>query len=247
MSNVLSELAQSNRLLVQQVFKPIANEYRISVPPPGSTEEGRPLLYVKQKKMKIKEDIRFRVSPDVEEYLFMIKSKSVFEFRGRHEVLDADGAVIGLLEKDFGKSLLRSHWHVRDATGTEVLEAHESSWIIALLRRFADLGPDYLSLLTWLPFNFTLRRGGEVMARTNACSGSSATATCSRSSPGQAASTTGCSSRSQSAWTRCRTARTRERRRAARGSPPATARATRSKSRTPAPTRAAGPSRASTG
>ena len=111
--------------------------------------------------MKIKEDIRFRVSPDVEEYLFMIKSKSVFEFRGRHEVLDADGAVIGLLEKDFGKSLLRSHWHVRDATGTEVLEAHESSWIVALLRRFADLGPDYLSLLTWLPFNFTLRRGGE--------------------------------------------------------------------------------------
>jgi uncharacterized protein YxjI len=113
--------------------------------------------------MKIKEDIRFRVSPDVEEYLFMIKSKSVFEFRGRHEVLDADGTVIGLLEKDFGKSLLRSHWHVRDATGTEVLEAHESSWIVALLRRFADLGPDYLSLLTWLPFNFTLRHGGEVV------------------------------------------------------------------------------------
>ena len=65
--------------------------------------------------MKIKEDIRFRVSPDVEQHLFMIKSKSVFEFRGRHEVLDADGAVIGMLEKDFGKSLLRSHWHVRDA------------------------------------------------------------------------------------------------------------------------------------
>ena len=99
---VLSELEASNRLLVQQVFKPIANEYRISVPTPGSTEEGRPLLYVKQKKMKIKEDIRFRVSPDDAEHLFMIKSKSMFEFRGRHEVLDADGTVIGLLEKDFG-------------------------------------------------------------------------------------------------------------------------------------------------
>ena len=41
---VLSELESANRLLVQQVFKPIANEYRISVPTPGSTEEGRPLL-----------------------------------------------------------------------------------------------------------------------------------------------------------------------------------------------------------
>jgi uncharacterized protein YxjI len=160
---VLAELESADRLLVQQVFKPIANEYRISLPSPGSGEEGRPLLYVKQKKMKIKEDIRFRVSPDDEAHLFMIKSKSVFEFRGRHEVLDADGALIGLLVKDFTRSLLRSHWHVRDASGTELLEAYEASWIIALVRRFADLGPDWFSLLTWLPFNFVLRRGEQEM------------------------------------------------------------------------------------
>src|ERR671937_426597 len=116
---VLAELESADRILVQQVFKPIANEYRISVPASGSTEEGRPLLYVKQKRMKIKEDIRFRLSPDEEAHVFMIKSKTVFEFRGRHEVLDADGSVIGLLEKDFRRSLLRSHWHVRDAGGSE--------------------------------------------------------------------------------------------------------------------------------
>jgi hypothetical protein len=157
---VLSELEAADRLLIQQVFKPIANEYRISVPTPGSTDEGRPLLFVKQKKMKIKEDIRFRVSPDVDEYLFMIKSKSVFEFRGRHDVLDANGEVIGMIEKDFGRSLLRSHWHVRDASGTELLEAHEASWLIALARRVANFLPDWLSLLEWLPFNFMLRRDG---------------------------------------------------------------------------------------
>ncbi|MFL5924934.1 MAG: hypothetical protein ACJ74S_13340 [Gaiellaceae bacterium] len=158
---VLAELEGSDRLLVQQVFKPIANEYRISVPTPGSSEEGRPLLYVKQKKMKIKEDIRFRLSPDDDAHLFMIKSKSVFEFRGRHEVLDADGKVIGLLEKAFGKSLLRSHWYVRDPQGEVLLEAHESSWIIALVRRFADIGFDWAAILGWLPFNFVIRRGEE--------------------------------------------------------------------------------------
>ncbi|MFL5935602.1 MAG: hypothetical protein ACJ76U_02065, partial [Gaiellaceae bacterium] len=78
---VLAEIEGSNRFLVQQVFKPIANEYRISVPSPGATEEGRPLLFVRQKKMKIKEDIRFRLDPERDEHLFMIKSKSVFEFR----------------------------------------------------------------------------------------------------------------------------------------------------------------------
>jgi uncharacterized protein YxjI len=157
---VLSELEAADRLLIQQIFKPIANEYRISAPTPGSTDEGRPLLFVKQKKLKIKEDIRFRLTPDADEHVFMIKSKSVFEFRGRHEVLDADGRVIGMLEKDFGRSLLRSHWHVRDASGEEVLEAHEASWVIALVRRVADLFSDWFAVLSWLPFNFVLRRDG---------------------------------------------------------------------------------------
>jgi uncharacterized protein YxjI len=162
---VLSELEAADRLLVQQVFKPIANEYRISVPASDSDDEGRPLLFVKQKKMKIKEDIRFRLSPDAEEHVFMIKSKSVWEFRGRHQVLDADGAELGLLEKNFTRSLLRSHWHVRNPEGNELLESHESSWIIAIVRRIADILPDWFGLLGWLPFNFVVRRNGEEVGR----------------------------------------------------------------------------------
>jgi uncharacterized protein YxjI len=157
---VLSTIEGSDRFLIQQVFKPIANEYRISVPAPDSTEEGEPLLFVKQKKLKIKEDIRFRLTPDDGPHLFMIKSKTVFEFRGRHEVLDSEDRPIGLLEKDFGRSLLRSHWRVRDAEGNELFESHEASWLVALLRRFADFGPDYLSILQWLPFNFVFLREG---------------------------------------------------------------------------------------
>ena len=75
----------------------------------------------------------------------MIKSKSLFEFRGRHEVLDSAGNAIGLLEKDFTRSLLRSHWRVRDVSGTELLETHESSWTIAVLRRVAGFLPEWLA------------------------------------------------------------------------------------------------------
>ena len=160
---VLKDLQAADRLLIQQVFKPIANEYRISVPADVSDEEGQPLLFVKQKKMKIKEDIRFRLSPDAEEHLFMIKSKSVFEFRGRHEVLDADGNPIGVLEKAFGKSLLRSHWYVRDPEGNELLQAQEANLLIAIVRRIAQIGPDWFSLLSWLPFNFAVNRNDEAV------------------------------------------------------------------------------------
>jgi uncharacterized protein YxjI len=161
--SVLETIESSNRFIVQQVFRPVANEYRISAPPAG-TEEGEPLLFVKQKKLKIREDIRFRLDPDADEYLFMIKSRTVFEFRGRHDVLDPQNQELGLLEKAFGKSLLRSHWIVRDTSGEILFESHESSWIVALVRRFADLGPDWLSVLTWLPFNFVLLRDGKEIA-----------------------------------------------------------------------------------
>ena len=159
-SNVLGDLEAADRILVQQVFKPIGNEYRISIPADGSADEGTPSLYVKQKKLSIREDIRFRRSPDDEDYVFIIKSKSVFEFRGRHEVLDAAGNPIGLLEKNFGRSLLRSHWHVRDVSGTELVEAHETSWTIALARRIVAVLPEWLAPLGWLPFNFVLHRDG---------------------------------------------------------------------------------------
>ena len=158
--NVLAAIADSDRFLIQQVFRPIGNEYRISIPMPGSTDEGRPLLFVKQKKLTIKEDIRFRLDPDADAHLFMIKSKTVFEFRGRHEVLDEHGQAIGFLEKNFGKSLLRSHWHVREAAGVELFEAYEASWVVALVRRLAGLISNWLSALTWLPFNFVFMRDG---------------------------------------------------------------------------------------
>jgi len=161
--DVLAAIESSDRFLVQQVFKPVANEYRISVPAPGTSDEGEPLLFVKQKKLKIREDIRFRLDPDAEEHLFMIKSKTVFEFRGRHDVLDAEGRVIGLLEKDFGKSLLRSHWRVHGPEGTgELFDGQEKSLPIALIRRVAGMVSDGLvGLLQWLPFDFVLRRQGE--------------------------------------------------------------------------------------
>ncbi|HJU47610.1 MAG TPA: hypothetical protein VJ689_05735 [Gaiellaceae bacterium] len=162
---VLATIEAADRLLVQQVFKPIANEYRISVPAPGATQEGETLLVVRQKRLSVREDIRFRLDPERDEHLFMIKSKTMFEFRGRHEVLDEHGGLIGQLEKSFGASLLRSSWVVRDRAGQVLMTAQEASLLIALVRRFGELVPLMgTELLSYLPFNFRLQspNGGEV-------------------------------------------------------------------------------------
>lgn len=158
---VLEQLAASDRFLIQQLFKALGNEYRISIPAPGSTEEGAPLLFVKQKKLAIREDIRFRLSPDDDGHLFMIKARTMLEVAGRHDVTDAAGAPLGLLAKDFFKSLLRSHWVVSGADGEQLFEAHEASWPIAIIRRAAGFAPGELGLLQFLPFNFALMRDGQ--------------------------------------------------------------------------------------
>lgn len=158
---VQAAIDDADRFVVQQVFRPIGNEYRISVPSSDSAKEGEPLLFVKQKKLSIKEDIRFRLDPDRDEHLFMIKSRTVFEFAGRHDVLDDGGAVIGTLEKSFARSLLRSHWVVRDPAGVELFSAEEQSLVIALVRRFAGYLPiGGAWLLDYVPFNFAFARQG---------------------------------------------------------------------------------------
>jgi uncharacterized protein YxjI len=152
----LTTIAGHDRFLIQQVFKPIANEYQISLPAPGSTEPGEQVLYVKQKKLKIKEDIRFRVPGEENEHVFMIKSKKVFEFAGKHDVLDAEGAKIGMLGKNFKKSIIRSLWEISDAQDNVIFRARESSMLVAILRRVAGAFDGIASLLAYVPFNFTL-------------------------------------------------------------------------------------------
>jgi uncharacterized protein YxjI len=162
---VLQALTGSDRFLVQQLFRMIGNDYQISIPQPDSTEPGPPLVHVHQKRMKIREDIRFRSHPDAVDHLFMIKSQTVFEFAGRHAVLDAEGAVLGYLEKSFGKSLIRSHWRVLDGTGTLVCEATEASLFMALARRFGGMISDWLAVFELFPFHFDITVNGEPAGR----------------------------------------------------------------------------------
>ena len=160
--SVIAALRGSDRFLVQQVFRWIRNEYRISIPAPGSAREGPPLLFVRQSMTAAKEDIRFRIDPNRDQYLFRIKSKTTLEFRGRHDVLDEHDQVIGVLEKDFGKSLRRSHWHVRDPAGVLLFEAYEADPIIAGARRLGMLIPDFDDL-SYLKFDFVLARDGRTV------------------------------------------------------------------------------------
>ena len=143
---------------VDQLIRPIANLYRISTLGPDGASPGEPLAFIRQKKLAIKEDIRFFADETEAEELFRIKARAVFEVRGRFDLMTPEGERIGLLEKVFGISLLRSTWRIYDANEQQVALAKEKSMATAILRRGIDLVP-YGELVPIL-FQFTILMDG---------------------------------------------------------------------------------------
>jgi uncharacterized protein YxjI len=125
---------------VDQLIRPIANLYRISTLGPGDAP-GEPLAFIRQKKLAIREDIRFFADESETTELFRIKARQLFEVRGRYDVTTPAGERIGVLEKVFGISLLRSTWRILDADERQVAMAQEKSMPIAILRRAIDFVP----------------------------------------------------------------------------------------------------------
>jgi uncharacterized protein YxjI len=155
-----------DRFLVEQLVRPMINLYQVTPLAAGETPAGGPLAYVRQKRMAIKEDIRFFADEQESQELFRIKARSLFDIGGaRYDVTDPDAAQIGVLEHVFGKSFIRSTWKVTDADGGEVMTAQERSVPMAIARRIVDFVP-YGELVP-IPYNFDLLMDGRVIGHMN--------------------------------------------------------------------------------
>src|SRR2546423_12016307 len=106
-----SELAH-DRFFIEQLVRPIINLYRVTPLAGGDQLLGPPVAYVRQKRMAMKEDIRFFADEQETRELFRIKARAIIDIGGRYDVADASGQPIGVLHKVFGKSLFRSTWRL---------------------------------------------------------------------------------------------------------------------------------------
>jgi hypothetical protein len=144
---------------IEQLIRPLVNLYRISSLAPGGTA-GEPLAFVRQKRMALREDIRFFRDENEHEELFRIKARQVLEVGGRYDVVDAGSAPIGVLHKEFGRSLLRSSWRLLGPGDEEQGRAQETSMAVAVLRRVIDYVP-YVGEFIPIPYNFEFLVGAE--------------------------------------------------------------------------------------
>jgi uncharacterized protein YxjI len=154
----------ADRYLVDQLVRPIANLYRITPLAAGETPAGPPVAYVRQKKLAIKEDIRFYADEQETEELFQIKARNILDLGGSRYDVYAGNKQIGALEHQFRASLVRSTWRVRDASNQEIAVARERSLPMAIARRLIDFVPDGGGLIP-IPYNFDLLIDGGRIGR----------------------------------------------------------------------------------
>ena len=154
-----------DRYLVDQLIRPIANLYRVTPLAAGETRAGAPIAYVRQKKLAIKEHIRFFADEAETQELFHIQAQTWLDTGGsRYDVVDAQEGKIGMLHHVFGKSLLRTTWNVLNATDQEVAVARERSQAMAILRRGIDFVPDVGGLIP-IPYNFDILSAEQVIGK----------------------------------------------------------------------------------
>jgi uncharacterized protein YxjI len=154
-----------DRYLVDQLIRPIANLYRVTPLAAGDTPAGPPIAYVRQKKLKIKEEIRFFADEAETQELFQIKARTWLDTGGsKYDVIDAQEGNVGLLEHVFGKSLFRSTWRISTPEGEEIAIARERSQVLAIVRRLIDFVPDVGGLIP-IPYNFDILTGDRVTGK----------------------------------------------------------------------------------
>ena len=110
----VTELQQHDRFVVRQLIKPMINVYRVTAGD-DPKNPGPLMAFVRQKRLAFKEQISVFADENSTQLLFQIKARKVVEIGGSYDVTAADGTPIGVLEKQFKKSLVRSTWCVRDS------------------------------------------------------------------------------------------------------------------------------------
>lgn len=92
--------------------------------------EGNLNGYVKQKLLKLKEDINVFADENQTQHLFNIKADRVIDFSARYSFSDNQGRFLGAIKRQGMRSLWRAHYEISDAASQPVMQIREEKgWI----------------------------------------------------------------------------------------------------------------------
>lgn len=92
--------------------------------------EGQLIGYVKQKLLKLKEDINVFADEGQTQHLFNIKADRILDFSANYRFTSANGQPIGSIRRRGMRSIFRANYEIFDTGGNQVMAIHEeNAWI----------------------------------------------------------------------------------------------------------------------
>jgi uncharacterized protein YxjI len=101
---------------------------------------GQTLAYVKQKMMKLKEDIQIFADEQQTTLLYTMKADRVIDFSPNFTLSKADGSKLGSIKRHGGKSILKASYSVLNSQEVEVMKVTEANpWVKVLDALFSEI------------------------------------------------------------------------------------------------------------
>ena len=121
---------------VKQKFAMTTNRYEVwAANPDGSF--GELMAVAQQKRLAFKEEVTFYSDESQSRAVFSFKARKKIDLNAGYDVKDEHGQQLGFFRKDFGKSILRSTFHLEGPGYAGI--GQERSSAVALIRRFTDI------------------------------------------------------------------------------------------------------------
>lgn len=91
---------------------------------------GNLMGYVKQKLLKLKEDINVYSDESQTTIIFNIKADRVIDFSARYNFTTPNGQFLGSIKRQGMRSIWKANYEISDASGNQVMQINEeSAWI----------------------------------------------------------------------------------------------------------------------
>lgn len=91
---------------------------------------GQLIGYVKQKLLKLKEDINVFADEQQTQHLYKIKADRIIDFSAKYNFSDAQGRALGSIRRKGMRSIFKAHYMIFDENENQTMEIHEENgWV----------------------------------------------------------------------------------------------------------------------
>ena len=128
------------QLYIDQKITAFVNKYSVFAADQAGNK-AQLAAFAQQKRLAFKEKVLCYTDEQKTSPVFSFRAEKVLDVHGRYFIEDPAGQLLGMLRKEFGKSLVSSSWIVMDANGNDVFRVKESNTTLAILRRYIGVIP----------------------------------------------------------------------------------------------------------